>query len=173
MKSRSPADLSRVFRKCAQFFDSVSESDLARFLNGTMELALVGSDGQRFTEDDERLRRGQEDLDQLAERLRAVASREEALKILRGDELLAGRSDLARLAKLLRIHVTKSDKREVLEDKIAENVIGVRLRSEAIQGVNLKSTSGRGPEDDWARPEREKERAAEKGLTPPPDQDER
>jgi hypothetical protein len=40
----------------------------------------------------------------------------------------------------LKIHVNKHDRREALEDKVVESVIGVKLRSESILGLNLKAS---------------------------------
>lgn len=170
MKGRTTTDVSRVLKKCAEFFEDVSEADFARFLDGTLKLALLGPEGERSAEEgDDRSRRGPVELNQIAERLRAAASREEALRLLHNEEQMTGRNDLAQLARYLRIHVTKQDKRDSLGDKIIEAVIGVRLRSEAIQDVNLKSASGagRGPvmDEERARSERGGDREGRGKMT--------
>lgn len=111
---------------------------MARFLDGSLKLALVSTEG-----DEERPTGGRSaghtevEFRDIAERLQASRSRETAALLLH-NEKLAGKNDLAKLARFLRIHVNKHDKREMIEDKIVEAVVGVRLRSEAIQGVNLK-----------------------------------
>ena len=54
-----------------------------------------------------------------------------------GREIL--RESLVRLAKLLQVYVTKSDKNNIIKDKIVESIVGVRLRTEAIRGLKFKS----------------------------------
>ncbi len=41
---------------------------------------------------------------------------------------------------VLKVHINKHDKRDAIEDKIVEFVVGVKLRSEAILCLNLKSS---------------------------------
>jgi len=57
------------------------------------------------------------------------------------------RDALAAFARTLKVHVVKHDRREDIESKIVEFVIGGRLRTEAISSLNLKGTSGR-PSDE-------------------------
>lgn len=140
MKAKGSSEIGRVLRKCAQFFDDVSEEDIQRFLNGELKLELVGHEPRRGRAEQEG-EAGPSDLQQLAERLQATESREAAAKILRDDRRVSAKSDLAKLARHLHVHVDKHDKRETIEEKIVEAVIGVRLRSQAIHGLSLKGTS--------------------------------
>jgi hypothetical protein len=57
------------------------------------------------------------------------------------------RDALAAFARILKVHVVKHDRREDIESKIVEFVIGGKLRTEAISSLNLKGVSGR-PSDD-------------------------
>ena len=73
----------------------------------------------------------------LTEKLKQCNTREAALELLHenGREIL--RESLERLARSLQVYVTKSDRNNVIEDKIVEFLVGVRLRTEAIRGLNF------------------------------------
>lgn len=62
---------------------------------------------------------------------------------------LPNRDAVAAFARSQKIHVIKSDRREELEDKIIEFLIGRKLRTEAIQTLNMKGGSS-APRDDKA-----------------------
>jgi hypothetical protein len=64
--------------------------------------------------------------------------REEARQVL---SAITNRDALAALARTLKVHVVKHDRREDIESKIIEFVIGGKLRTEAIQSLNLKGGS--------------------------------
>ena len=133
---RSKTDVARFLRKCVQFLEEISESDFARLVEGSLKLALVDSEGK------ERMLHSRDlQFEELANQLRGATSRADATRLLREDPSLASKDDLAKLARAFHVRVGKQDKRETIEDKIAEAAIGVRLRSEAIQGVNLKGGS--------------------------------
>jgi DNA-binding TFAR19-related protein (PDSD5 family) len=55
---------------------------------------------------------------------------------------IARRDALASFARMQKIHVTKQDRREDIENKLIEFVIGGKLRTQAIQTLNLKGGSG-------------------------------
>jgi hypothetical protein len=52
--------------------------------------------------------------------------------------MISSRDTLASFARSLKIHVVKADRREDIETKIIEFIIGGRLRNEAIRTLNLK-----------------------------------
>jgi tRNA(Ser,Leu) C12 N-acetylase TAN1 len=56
---------------------------------------------------------------------------------------IKNRDALASLARTLKVHVVKRDRREDIESKIVEFVIGGKLRTEAIRSLNLKGGSER------------------------------
>jgi hypothetical protein len=57
------------------------------------------------------------------------------------------RRNLAAFARLLKVHVVKHDRRDDIESKIVEFVIGGKLRTEAIRSLNLKGASGQSSDD--------------------------
>jgi hypothetical protein len=71
-------------------------------------------------------------------RLNDCRDREEARRVL---SAITNRDSLAGIARELKVHVVKQDKREDVESKIIEFVIGGKLRTEAIQSLNLKGGS--------------------------------
>src|SRR5687768_4412935 len=64
-----------------------------------------------------------EEIRSLASRLTASQSREEARQFLEEATDRVTRTDLERLARLLRVHVNKHDKRQTIADKVVESVI--------------------------------------------------
>ncbi len=82
-----------------------------------------------------------EEIGQLLNELNHSTSRDQARVILERDERITTKSNLERIARALQVHVNKHDRRAALADKVIEAVIGVRLRSEAIRGLNLKGSS--------------------------------
>jgi hypothetical protein len=75
----------------------------------------------------------------LVGQLNRVRDRSEARQIL---DSVASRDALAALARALKVHTVKHDRREDIESKIVEFVIGGKLRSEAIRSLNLKAGGG-------------------------------
>ena len=75
----------------------------------------------------------------VVQRLNECKDRDEARSLLQS---VSSRDALAALARSMRVHVIKQDRREQIESKIIEFVIGGKLRTEAIQSLNLKSGSG-------------------------------
>jgi hypothetical protein len=71
----------------------------------------------------------------LVERLNMCKDRDEARRILLE---VTNKESLSSLARSQKIHVAKHDRREDIENKIIEFVIGGKLRSEAIQTLNMK-----------------------------------
>jgi hypothetical protein len=71
-------------------------------------------------------------------KLDACKDREEARQVL---SAITNRDALSAFARTLKVHVVKHDRREDIESKIIEFVTGGKLRTEAIQSLNLKGGS--------------------------------
>jgi hypothetical protein len=69
------------------------------------------------------------------QQLNECRDRNEAQRVL---SQITNRDALALFARALKIHVVKHDRREDIESKIIEFVIGGKLRTEAIQSLNFK-----------------------------------
>jgi len=80
----------------------------------------------------------------ILEELNESKSREEARSTL---SAIANKDALAAFARTLKVHVVKHDRREDIESKIVEFVIGGKLRSEAIRSLNLKGSGSRTDEE--------------------------
>jgi hypothetical protein len=79
-----------------------------------------------------------EDLKMLTGKLQACANRDSALLIMKEDSRLNSKNNLNDFARFLKVHIKKDDTRESIENKIIEYVVGTKLRSEAILGLNYK-----------------------------------
>lgn len=71
----------------------------------------------------------------LLDRLEKCENRESAQQLLSDVE---SKDRLVSIAKALKVHVVKNDRREDIEGKIISFAIGRKLRSEAIQSLNMR-----------------------------------
>lgn len=85
------------------------------------------------------------DLEGVRGRLNGVKDRDAARSIL---QELPNRETVARLARSMKVHVIKHDRREDIESKIIEFLIGGTLRTEAIQSLSLRGGGGSSGEDE-------------------------
>ena len=119
----------RLLRALAQAVDKFGVADVSRLL----EARLQGPGGRRRGPKP----RGNPDTDPaVLARLTQCQTREEVQAILAQVE---NRERLVTLARELRIHVQKGDARPLIEQKIAEAVVGRRLGREAIRSLDLGS----------------------------------
>ena len=79
------------------------------------------------------------EIQSLAIEIRKCQTREEAAELLHMNGREIRRESLERLARILQVYIAKSDRISVIEDKIIEFAVGVRLRTEAIRGLKFKS----------------------------------
>jgi hypothetical protein len=129
--------LARVLRAIAAAIDSLDQEEVDQLIAGKGRLTVTPTDKPRkndsIASDDSRA---------LWQKLNDCKDRNEARQVL---SPIARRDALASFAKMHKIHVTKQDRREDIENKLIEFVIGGKLRTEAIQTLNLKSGSRERP----------------------------
>jgi hypothetical protein len=126
----------------ARALEEMSEADFQRLLNGSGFLkfaTLSPKRNKRKTSETSRM--SAVELRTLIQRLQQCQSRDEVRQYLHEDPRAPLKDNLEQLTKLVNVHVNKHDRREAIEDKIVESVVGVKLRSEAILGLNLKGGS--------------------------------
>lgn len=134
-------EIVNLLRVLAQAFDGMSESEFERLLDGTGRLEFVASQPKKAKgKISANSKLSADELSALISQLQECKTREEARELLHKDQRVSLKDNLEHMAKLLKVHVNKHDKREIIEDKIVESVIGVKLRSEAILGLNLKGS---------------------------------
>lgn len=73
----------------------------------------------------------------VAQKLREATTREEARQVL--NDALPGRrrAELVDLARLLRVHQTKADSIDSIEERIIDSVVGTKIRSRVLQELPL------------------------------------
>jgi hypothetical protein len=131
-------DMKRLLQALSKMLDQMTEEEYEQFLSGELKLGFVREDKENRKVN----KISEEDLKSLSCKINELKDREEAQDFLKNDPRVHLKDNLVCLAKFLKVHVVKNDKREVVEEKIIEFVVGAKLRSEAIQGVNLKSGGG-------------------------------
>jgi hypothetical protein len=72
---------------------------------------------------------------ELAHRLNECSDRDQARTIL---SEITNKDTLISFAKTQKLHILKSDRRDDVENKIIEFIVGAKLRTEAIQTLDMK-----------------------------------
>lgn len=123
MSNRS--DLAEILRRLADYVDRHPDAELAPLFEKAARLTRSRKErpSEAMTE---------VEAYSFASRLQTMTSRDEGLSMLKAE--IPTRRSLEVLARSLRLPVQKDDTVERLRQKIVENIIGARLRSEAIQG---------------------------------------
>lgn len=142
----SKREVSNLLKAVVQALKELDESQYQQLLEGKGRIQFIDLEPRVTTG---KSKKGKappktkltvEELHVLANQLQTCQTREEARELLYKGDLALLKENLTQLARLLGIHVDKNDRNKTIEDKIVESVVGVRLRSEAIRGLNLKGS---------------------------------
>ena len=135
--------MSNLIKAIARALNELDELQYQQLLEGKGRIKFIGL-GEREKRERSKQRRSNKisltdsEIQSLATELRECKTREEALKLVDKDGREILRESLVRLAKLLQVYATKSDTNNIIKDKIVESMVGVRLRTEAIRGLEFK-----------------------------------
>jgi hypothetical protein len=110
--------------------EDLDRDQIDRLLAGKARLTVVGPTQAKEMEPPTVL-----DQTEILAKLNDCKDRDQAREIL---ETIRNRESLAALARKIKVHVVKHDRREDIESKIIEFMIGGKLRTEAIRSLNLK-----------------------------------
>mgnify|MGYP003588645164 CR=1 FL=1 len=134
-------EIATLLKVVANLIERMTEKEYRELLSGRGGLAF-----QPETEVREKAPKpaelNDEKIVELIQDINKLSSREEASSLLMERNL--SRNSLGKISGRLKIHVTKSDTKEKLVQKIVESIVGARLRSEAIKDTDLKRTSTKG-----------------------------
>jgi hypothetical protein len=128
----------RLLRRIAAEIEGLKDDEFDALLAGASDKRLVRAPGVKKPKSTRGL--SQAEIAGVIAGLSATSSREDARALLTNDDAINTRANLERIARALGVHVNKHDTRIALLDKVVEAAIGVRLRSEAIRGLNLKGS---------------------------------
>lgn len=131
-----------MLRRCADYVESLPQSDVDALLNGDLEVRVTLVSKKHSRQPKQRPALDAAQLAELASRLRSLNSRAEGERVL--EETVSSRSGLEAVARHLRLPARREDRREDLVQRIIEGTIGFRLSSAAVQG---RSTGARSTED--------------------------
>jgi len=130
MMATSP--IPKTLRALAKALESLDQHELDAIASGRGKLVFVSGEKRH----DKPASSGA-DVEELIATLNGCETRESALKALQEVE---SKERLIAIAKALKVHVVKQDRREDIEGKIVSFAIGGRLRSEAIQSLNMNGS---------------------------------
>jgi len=131
--------LAKVLRAIAGAIDGLEQDEVDQLIAGKGKLTFTPTETPRKHEYNV-----SGDVVAVWQKLNDCKDRNEARQLLSS---IASRDELASFAKMQKIHVTKQDRREDIENKLIEFVIGGKLRTEAIQSLNFKGGRGEGQTD--------------------------
>ncbi|PTQ77151.1 hypothetical protein C8R26_11071 [Nitrosomonas oligotropha] len=121
--------LAKVLRTLATTIESMADEDVALLLAGKGKLTFIPSEKPKNVHVEPSI-----DHAVLMTRLNDCRDRDEARQVLLS---VATKDALMSLAKGQKLYIAKNDRREDIENKIIEFVIGAKLRTEAIQTLSL------------------------------------
>ncbi|MFZ3037416.1 MAG: hypothetical protein WA112_09125 [Rugosibacter sp.] len=122
--------LAKVLRTLAATIEGMADKDVELLLSGKGKLTFTSSEKPKNAHVEPSV-----DHASLMTRLNDCKDRDEARQVLLS---VATKDALMSLAKGQKLYIAKNDRREDIENKIIEFVIGAKLRTEAIQTLNLK-----------------------------------
>jgi hypothetical protein len=132
----------KLFGIFTQTVEKISESELELLLagNGYLQFVVENSNHRLKEKKGVTKLQGNSDISEEAlqkhlSELQKSKTRQEALNLLQAN--FRTKKNLIQITKLLKVYVNRNDKRDTIENKFVECVVGARLRSEAIQGLNL------------------------------------
>jgi hypothetical protein len=129
------SSLIKLLRTLIATIESLDQQQIDDLFAGKAKLAFAPTGKAKETNSAQFI-----DKNSLLDKLNQCKDRDEARGVL---SAIATRDALADFARTLKVHVVKHDRREDIESKIVEFVVGGKLRSEAIRSVNLKGGAGR------------------------------
>lgn len=127
-----------TLRSFTSAIEELTDEEFNQLCNGKGKLVfqpMAGEDSPRKTQT---RTDGEFDAEEAVSRIQRCASRNEIRELFHNERERFTKDKLTRIAKTMRVHVNKHDKRETIEDKIIEFAVGSRMRSDAIMGINLK-----------------------------------
>lgn len=127
------SELANILRQLADYIDSQSDERLASLFNQATLLMQTESKGKKNLSRS-KIPIDAEYLHKIIGQLNEMPTRESGEILLK--EKISNKASLESLARLLHLPVQRDDTVERLRAKIIENIIGSRLRSDAIQGGN-------------------------------------
>jgi hypothetical protein len=122
-------DVLIVLREFGNFLRKLDSSDVEKIKSGAAKIGLLDVESTQNPirgDDDDSFARP------IAEKLRSVASREEAREYIEQLDLRA--QELRMVAKLLKIYPKSGDSKDRVIDKLVEYTVGLRLRNAAVRG---------------------------------------
>jgi hypothetical protein len=134
--SKSP--LAKTLRAIASALENLEPHELDALVAGRGRLVFVSNE-----QPDKQMPKDM-DIQTILGRLNRCENREDAQKVL---SEISSRERLATIAKALKVHVVKDDRREDIEKKIISFAIGSKLRTEAIQSLNLRGGGSEPPDE--------------------------
>jgi hypothetical protein len=123
----------KALRIISSTIESLEENEIEQLVSGNGKLIFVAS-----TTPEKNSTTISPNHESIIQKLNECKDRDDARQLLAS---IPNKEILATIAKLQKIHIVKNDRREDIENKLIEFDIGAKLRTEAIQSLNLKGGS--------------------------------
>jgi len=114
--------------------DNLSDLEIEQLISGNAKLIFSSLTNSK----DEEVAKSMVYPEEMISRLSECTTREEARTVL---STLTNKEALTAIAKSLKLHIVKYDRREDIENKLIEFLIGSKLRKDAINSLNMTGGS--------------------------------
>lgn len=128
--------LTKAIHAIAKAIDGLDQEEVDQLVAGKGRLTFTRNEKPRRNESNV-----SDDTSAVWQKLNDCKDRNEARLVLSS---VTRKDALTSFARMQKIHVTKQDRREDIENKLIEFVIGGKLRTEAIRSLDLNGGSGEG-----------------------------
>jgi hypothetical protein len=123
----------KTLRIILSTLETLEENEIEQLVSGKGKLIFVASNAPEKNSTTISLNH-----ESIIQQLNECKDRDDARQLLAS---ITNKETLTTIAKLQKIHIVKNDRREDIENKLIEFVIGAKLRTEAIQSLNFKGGS--------------------------------
>jgi hypothetical protein len=137
MQMNQKQEFSKLFSIFSQVVHRLSEEQYKQILTGEGELIFQRRNEKKRIVGKKEAASESGLVVSIKDKLIKLSCREEGLKLLLESKAVK-KNTLVDLASAFHVHILKSDRKQVMAEKIVEQVIGTKLRSNAIREINLK-----------------------------------
>jgi ribulose bisphosphate carboxylase small subunit len=138
MNQKSKA-ISNLLKNIADKIENLNNEQIKMLENNKFDIYVEFNDSPSHTKySDFNKKLTTHDLNDIIGKLNSIKTREEGHKYI--DELNLSKNKLIDVARFLDIPVQQKENMQIISDKIIENTIGYKLRSQAIQGTNKENS---------------------------------
>lgn len=140
LMANNKRDLTDILEIIIELLDNISDKQFTKLLKGEGRLVYIEKETHKKSKNlkDENVQINDSVYEKLGNKIKLCKTREEAFDIMKNEPLIKTKNNLLKLSEIMQIYANKKDKRERIEEKIVESLVGSKIRSDAIRNLSLK-----------------------------------